>query len=333
MHENKSRYSARGPFVLFLLAVAYFLTACSGGSQAPEKIRIAYLPIYAHLPLFVAVENGYFEDRGLDVELIRFESSPNMGTALVNDEVDVTASVATGTALSIESRDPGLFKAYAVFGGNSEEYLSSLVAMPDSGLERVEDLEGKTVGIFPGPEAQTFFGLLFEQHGLNPDEDINIVELAPGLHVQALASGQVDALATYEPMATQAVVDHGAVKFLPAAIEAEVADPWYGGLWLIRSAFLEEYPGTVEEVISAVYQALDHIKEDPDGAKQALSEYTGIEPDIAVQATNSPVLPLPEVDVEDLQRYADIIYDAGLISQSIDVQTVLIGDEFLPDSN
>jgi ABC-type nitrate/sulfonate/bicarbonate transport system substrate-binding protein len=89
------------------LAVWYFKRPLGLGKTEPPKVRIGYLPIIADLPLFVALEKGYFQKRQLDVEAVRFESSPTMSTAFVNNEIAAVASIASTVALSIESRDPG----------------------------------------------------------------------------------------------------------------------------------------------------------------------------------------------------------------------------------
>src|SRR5207247_2575986 len=102
----------------------------------------------------------------------------------------------------------------------------------------------------------TFFNLVFKKHGLDPKSDMTVVELAPGLHVQALVSGQVDALATYEPMATQAEVEHGAVKFFPGVIESEIINPWQAGAWLVSSRLIAERPEVAKKIVEGCYEAI-----------------------------------------------------------------------------
>jgi NitT/TauT family transport system substrate-binding protein len=310
--------------VVAVITAIALLVFRPGSQESEEVVNIGYLPIYVDLPLFVALDNGYFEERGINVTPVRFESSPNMGTSFVNGDVDFVASIATSVALSTESRDPGRFKVFIVDAESKEEYLSALVSMPSSGIDNVEDLRGKTVGIFPGPTAVTFFRLLFAKYGLDPDVDLSLVELPPGQHVQALVSGSVDALATYEPMATEAVVVHGAVKFLPAAIETEIIDPWQAGVWLVSSDFLRRDPETAHSVIEALYEAVDFIRRNPTEAKQSLRNHTGIDINVALRTPNIPFTMVDEIDTTAFQRHADILRDAGVISRRFNVNSLII---------
>lgn len=321
-----------GVAVLVLLAglVSAYLVFKKDAEKASPHVRIAYLPIEVDLPLFVAIEKGYFEKRGVTVEPIRFESSPLMGTALLNNEVHAIASIASSVAFSIESRDPGRFRIFIVDAESPKQYLSALVTMPKSQIKRVADLRGKRVAIFPGPTASTFFNLVFKKHGLDPKSDMTVVELAASLHVQALVNGQVDALATYEPIATQAVVDHGAVKFLPGAVETEIINPWQAGIWLISRRSIEDRPETAKKVVEACYESIDFIRSHPDEAKQALNKFTGIRPDVAAKTPGVPFTKIGEVDLEALQRHADILQEAGVLSRRIETRSLLLDSKFVP---
>jgi NitT/TauT family transport system substrate-binding protein len=294
------------------------------------SIRVGYMPIYPDLPLFVGVEKGFFRKRKMEIELIRFESSPLMGTALVNGDVDAVASIASSTAFTIESRDPSRFKVFIVDAENPTGYLSALVAMPNSEITEVTDLKGKRVGIFPGPTAGTFYRILFRKHGLDPDNDLTILELAPGTHVETLVSGQVDALATYEPLATQAVVQHGAVKVLPGAIERGVINPWQAGSWLISTRLLEEDPRAARAFIEACYEAVDYMREHPEESKTHLRGYTGIDQEVASQTPTIPFTKIGEVDLQAYQEHADMLQQAGVLSKSIPTAELLL--DSLPQS-
>jgi len=256
--------------------------------------------------------------------MIRFESSPTLGTALVNNEIHIAGSVAYPTVLSIESRDPGILKIYLASGHTPDKYFSSLVAMPASGLRRIEDLKGKNVGIFPGPSAEIFFGLLFEKHGIDPIQDLNLVELQQELQINALVSGQVDVLATFEPVATQAVVEYGAIKIVPAAIESEVITPWHGGVSVVTAAFIEQNPDAAGLMIEALYEAVDYINNNPTEAKKALYAFTQISPLVAEKTPSPSFLRPHEFELSGLEEQMQILLDRGVLSQPVDISNLII---------
>jgi NitT/TauT family transport system substrate-binding protein len=300
------------------------VTATSCDNQPQASVKIGYLPVYSNLPLFVAAEEGFFSQNGIKTELIRFESSPTIATALVNGDIDMAGNVAYPSVLSIESRDPGKLKIYLVSAHTKQDYLSSIVTMPNSGIFKVEDLRGKTVGIFPGPSAGVFFGLLFEKHGLNPKTDINLVELDSNLELDALTSGKVDALATFEPISTQAVLQIGAVNILPAAIETEVVEPWHGGASVITAKYIDENPEMAKRVIESLYLAVDFIRQNPTRAKETLTKYTGIPSAMAQKIPNPAFQKIGEMNLKTLQEQADMLQINGVLTKKIDLTELLL---------
>jgi NitT/TauT family transport system substrate-binding protein len=279
-------------------------------------VQIGYLPIYVDLPLFVAVGEGYFEDEGIHVELSRFAASTEIKDALLSGQVDIGASIAYSVALTVESRDPGQLRIFLIDSENKEGYLSSIVVPDNSPIKEVKDLEGKNVGSFPGPTAVTFFKMVLESYNIDITK-VNIVEMPISLHLKALEAGTVDALFTYEPTGTQAVLDHNAIKLLPGAVERTVIDPWQGGVWVVSSRFDKSNSVVVDKVVKAIYRAVLDIKTNPNKAKLWLQQYTAIRKDVALATPNIPFTPPDQADLEAFQRHADILFDKGIISRKI----------------
>ena len=314
--------------LLLILAAVAIIAAGILVLQRPndvgdEPVRIGYLPIYVDLPLFVAQDRGFFELHGVDVELVRFSSSAQIGIALVTGSVDFGASIAYSVLLSTESRDPGQLKVFLVDSENPDNYLSSFVVLSDSGISSLADLRGKRIGSFPGPTAGTFGKMVLETAGLNPDTDVVWEDIEIAFHLSALEAGVVDALFTYEPTATQAVLEKNAVKLVPGAVESLIIDPWQAGVWAISTTFMETQPDQAQAVVRALYDALDYYRADPAAAKLALGPYTSIGPTVAEATPNIPFAKLGEVDLDAFQRHADILFDRGVISQSIDASALL----------
>ncbi|PYS21125.1 MAG: hypothetical protein DMF72_18430 [Acidobacteria bacterium] len=216
MTRQLTLFSTIVALTLVLAFSSGFLSSCRKPTQT---VRIGYLPIYVDLPLFVAKDKGFFDKRGVQVELVRFASSPEIGTALVTNNVQAGASIAYSVVLGVESRDPGKIKVFLVDSETPENYLDSFVVLRDSGIKSLSDLKGKKLASFPGPTAVTFCKMVLEKNGINPDKDLSFVELDAASHLSALESHTVDALFTYEPTATQAVLEKNAIKLLPGAVD------------------------------------------------------------------------------------------------------------------
>lgn len=292
--------------------------------QQTQPVVVGYLPIYVDLPLFVAKERGFFKRHHVDIRLQRFEQSPDIGTALLTGNIDVGASMATAVMLSIESRDPGKLKIFLVDAENRNGYLSSFVVLKQSGITDLLGLRGKTIGSFPGPAADTFGKLVLQKAGLDPAKDVRWVDLASSTHLSALSAKTVDALFTYEPIATQAVLEKDAVKLLPGAVEQTVIEPWQAGVWVMSQRLLVKDPTTAKAFILAIYDALEYMRAHPEEAKQALTQYTSISPSVAAATPNIPFTKIGEVDVAALQKHEEILRSAGVLSKRIEVSPLLL---------
>ncbi len=327
---SRRRLSPNRWVVLALASVAVAILAFTllkpfGTDKGVEnKVRIGYLPIAADLPLFVAGQQGYFAKHGIEVEMTRFESSPLMGTAFVNNSLDAAASISATVAFSTESRDPGKFRIFMVDANTPESPLSAMLTMPSSGIKRVEDLKNKKVGIFPGSNAAMVFGLVFKKHGIDPKKDLTLVELPASSQLQALAGGQIDALCTWEPIATQAVLDYKAVNFNPAAVEREVINPYNAGVWLLSVDYTQKHPDASRRLIEAFDESLDYMRTNPGEAKKALLKYTSIAPHVADKMEITRFWKVSEVRNDVFQRFAEIVHEGGLISKRIDAPALLL---------
>jgi NitT/TauT family transport system substrate-binding protein len=315
--QSKSKM-ALGVLVLLLAGLSLY---CAVNRTRP--IRIGYLPIYVDLPLFVAQDQGFFQKRGVSVELVRFATSPAIGTALVTNDVQFGASIAYSVVLSTESRDPGILKVFVVDSETPENYLSSFVVLPTSGIKTIQDLKGKRVASFPGPTAVTFGKMVLEKAGLDPARDLQFFELDSALHLDALTSHSVDALFTYEPIATQAVLERGAVKLLPGAVESQIINPWQAGVWAVSEKFATSRSTDARSVMLAIYDAIDFYRSHPETAKAALEKYTSIRSNVALATPNIPFAKLGEIDLRAFQKHADILQQRGIISKHIDAKALL----------
>lgn len=308
--------------ILVLLLFAVFYYSCELENRKKDEIKIGYLAHPGYLPLFCADAEGYFSELDVKVKLVRFESSPAIVTALVNGDIDI-APMATASALSLESLDEGRFKVFALSSETVENYLTAVVAISDS-IQRIEDLNGKKIGVFPGPAARALFKLTFEAYGLEEGIDIFFQELAPPLHIQALLSGEVAAIATYEPIATQAVLEINARKILPAAVESKVLSPTQGGSWLVDTKLVTEFPKDAEEVIGAIYKGIDFIQSNPDSLPNIVATYANVDLNTAKQAPIVTYSKLGDINIEAYQKHADLMLKSRVISKQIDVSSLLL---------
>ncbi|MBS1983439.1 MAG: ABC transporter substrate-binding protein [Bdellovibrionales bacterium] len=306
-------------------------------SPADGPVQIGYLPIYVDLPLFVAEELGLFKKHDVRVELHKLSKSAELGEALTKGRIDAAASIATSVLLADESRDPGRLRVFLIDAENKRDYLTSIVVRHQSGINTPADLlpiKGvkKKIAFFPGTQLGVFGRLSLEALGVRPDSDITIIELSSDLHIPSLLNKSVDALMTYEPTGTQAVLQDSAVRLVPAAVESLVMEPWQAGVWVVSQALLDKREKEGRAVVEAIYEAVDSIRANPGRAKAFLAKYTSIDPDVALSTPNIPFTKLDEVDLQTLQKQADLHLTKGTIRRKINVGELMIPSRLIRDA-
>lgn len=194
MKHSTRRGLAAGAFAV---SAALLLAACSAGGDdsggggdaggdelTPVKLQLQWLPQGQFAGYFAAVENGYFEEEGLEVEI--FESGGDIvpQDALANGDVDYAIAWVPKVLGSIE-QGANLTNIAQIFQRSG----TLQVSWADSGIESVADFEGKKIGSWGfGNEWEIFAAMAAE--GL----DSSTVEIiTQDFNMNAFLQGDIDA--------------------------------------------------------------------------------------------------------------------------------------------
>ena len=171
--------------LLFVLSLMFIASPAAAADKLTVMLDWFINP--DHGPLYVALERGEFERRGLDVELIP-PADPN----------DPPKLVAAGRADLAISYQPQLHLQVAAglplmrVGTLVATPLSSLVVLADSPIKSIADLKGRKVGFSVGGFEDALLGAMLDKHGLRLD-DVELINVNFSLS-PSLMSGQVDAV-------------------------------------------------------------------------------------------------------------------------------------------
>ena len=266
-------------------------------------------------PTYLAYELGYFAEEGIDVELITadFESKKiglNNGTiSTINGDFQYFPSIEADIQMTIVD---GLHQGCI-----------RLNVLPDSEIQGVEDLRGKTIAVdeIGGTPYQVAL-LWLEQNGISIDE----VEFLPfndgNLELEALEQGVVDVAALWDPIATVSVEDGRARTILDISKDEPFAGHYCCFLYASNKV-IEEQPELIAAELRAYHKAQAWIAENPKEAVEVVTEkgYVSIEDhDLAVLLATSYNYPHHEqgtniVDVKgDVEYFAQALYDIGFLT-------------------
>lgn len=299
-------------------------------AQAPEKIKLSWLPIMQTTALYVAVQDRLFERAGLDVELVQFQNPNQIIDSLVSNQADAGApGAAAGITMIAEARYPGSFKVFGLQGGGIKvnRVNDGLIVKNGSPIKSFKDLRGKSLGHLPGIQWRTISRHMLRANGLDPDKDVRLQELAVGLQVQAVVAGNVDATLSLEPVGSIAVASGEATRAMVNPCATVIADPFYSGVSVLTTKFIKERPKVARKLVTVLDDATRIANSEFERVRPYFAKYTAIKGD-SVRIIAQPYLrawtELNDTDVKSYQALVDVFHKEGVLKERMDVKTVLL---------
>jgi NitT/TauT family transport system substrate-binding protein len=304
-----------------LACLSFGCTRITEESAVNEKVTIGYLPIAVDLATFVAQEKGFFAEEGLEVELVQFATSNQVAEALIAGRIDASSYFAYPVVFAVEQSQPGTFKEIGTVIVSSEHpFLFILAGKNDSSIKTLADLEGKTVGMFPGSTTQAQLRHALKTVGVDPST-VNMQPIAAAQQLGALSAGSVDALFALEPTAT--IGELKGISRKVENVEKYLPEPNYNAISAVTNSYRSENPKAVAKIVAAQDRAIDFIRENPEEARMVLTKYTSLDNETAVKAGIG--FPLKSEDAKDIskaQEYADILFAEGDLKERVDVSLI-----------
>ncbi|ASK36541.1 ABC transporter substrate-binding protein [Alcanivorax sp. N3-2A] len=216
----------------------------------------------------VAKERGIFEKHGLNVVVSNFTSGRLALEATIGGGADIaTTAEAPVTAAAMAGQEIAFLTRM--------EYsdLKTLVTTA-SGIETIQDLEGKRLGLATGTGSEVYVSALLKAAGLTKG-DVRLVSLKPQTMVSALAAGGVDAINIWEPHITNArkALGDQVRQIDTAGIYSETFNI------VTMQPYLEKNRDTVTRFLEAMIEAEGWIKAHPDEAPVIIARAVGMNVD------------------------------------------------------
>lgn len=249
--------------VLVILMSLFSGIGCST-SNSSVKLKIALPTWTGYGPLYLAKEKGFFEEQGLDVELIKIEGLAERKQALAGKKIDGMAT-AQDVQVTLAAANVPVKVIWAL---DSSAGGDGILASEE--IENVSDLKGKTVALEMGTTSHFFALTVLQDAGLS-DDDIIIKNMTAGDAGAAFIAGKVDAAVTWEPWLSKGK-ENGKVlvstKDYPGIIIDSVS---------FRADIVEKYPQAMEGFVKAMAQAMEYWKNNKQEAEKIMAEGLGID--------------------------------------------------------
>ena len=297
--------------------------------EAPAELETVQMSVGAHsiafMPLYIALQAGYYEEEGYDVEMITLAGGAVSMNAVSGNEVTIGWSGGPGAVLGPVTGEPTRFIAVSVdqFASQvtvSNAFLEGLDVTPESSLsDKIRALEGAQIAVSsPGSGSDQFIRLLLTQEGLDPDRDVEIVGLGgdPAAHIGALETGRVDVSILSPPTSYATVVSDVGVLFIdPLNEEVPVVSGMTNHAGSANVQTLEEEPEKVRGLLRAITRAMNLIHESPEEAAEFLRlEFPELEQEVfdaSFEGIIGAVPMSPEVTEESVTNTLDFLRAVG----------------------
>ena len=217
--------------------------------------EVAHSVFYA--PQYVALGLGFFEEEGLDVELVLANGADNVMSAVLSGDADIGFS---GTEATIYVYNGGEKDYVMTFAGLTQKDGSFLVSRKKYDNFKLDNLKGKTVlgGRVAGMPEMTFEWAL-RQNGIDPKRDLSIdTSIAFAAMEGAFIGGNGDFVTLFEPNATSVEKNgYGYVVAYIGELGGEVPYTAYNA----RRSYIENNPEIIEKFTRAINRGLNYVYE------------------------------------------------------------------------
>lgn len=263
---------------LLAAALTLSLTACGGSSSNSDAsaaadsgathLRLIYSPSLCAAPMYIAIENGYFEDEGLDIEQVTVDAA-HVSEAIGADQVDVGMGLIGKMLQPLENGLPIKFTTGLHTG------CTKLLVPSGSNIKSIADLKGKKIGVPGLADAATVISKRsLHAAGVGVTEQNMEVEFAVYSRndlAQALQNGAVDAIALGDPAASIAAEQYGLTALIDTATDPEYKDEYCCDAF-VTSKLAEENPKAAAAFTRAVQKASQWVQDNPDETAKIITE-------------------------------------------------------------
>ncbi|WP_300455093.1 ABC transporter substrate-binding protein [Desulfobacula sp.] len=252
--------SSRTVLIVFLI-VSFILTAGNGLAQSNDKMKITYASFLDFLmDLPIAIEMGYFNDLGLELEALDIASSPTRNGLLPKQDIN-GAFLPSQTALFYAEK--GIHMVMVCGIGNRT---FDFAVRSDSPIQNISDFEGKTIASVHNPSnPRLALDYDMDQAGVKANV---IATKSAADRLSMLMSGKVDVIMSAP--STEARLGDG-IRIVHSCSTSKYL--WNSCGWWFKPDYIKAHPEAIEKFVKGLSMAREMIINDPKKAIKVFSKY------------------------------------------------------------
>ena len=282
-----------------------------------------------YAPQYVAINNGYFEKRGINIELTTGQGADAVMTAVLSNQCDIGFA---GPEASIYVYNEGKEDHTQVFAQMTKKDGSFLIARNDTENFIWQDLKGKTV--IPGRKGGVPYMTLeyvLRQNGIDPETDVVLDDsIKFDLMAGAFTSGNADYVTLFEP--TASLTEKEGKGYIVASVGEAAGEIPYTA-YFAKKSYLSENKDLLQRFTDAIYEAQiwtkEHSSEEiaeaikdffPDTETELLAEVIQNYKNIDAWNDN------PTLTEESFDRLQEVMIQAGELKEKVPYEAIVTNE-------
>ncbi|MGN8644502.1 ABC transporter substrate-binding protein [Gracilibacillus sp. HCP3S3_G5_1] len=321
--------------VLLVLISFFILTGCGNEENAQEELEevtlvLDWTPNTNHTGLYVAQSKGYFEDEGLNVEIVMpGEAGADQTVASGQAEFGISYQEQVTEA---RTQDIPLVSVAAIIQHNT----SGFAAPVEKEITSPADFSGKTYGGWGAPVESAVIDALMKQEDASV-EDVEIVNTGNTDFFTAVERDVDFAWIYYGWTGIEAELRGTEIDMIYLTDYSEKLD-YYTPVITTNETMIEENPETIEQFMTAVTRGYHDAIDNPSEAADILTEAVPDLDEELVHASQEWISPKYQEDAdrwgeqsaEVWRNYAEFMFENNLLERELDVEAAFT-NEFLPE--
>ena len=279
--------------LLIVIAIAVVVIKCQKGNnqntlQTINVSEVTRSVFYA--PQYVAINNGYFEEKGLEIELSTGQGADAVMTSVLANQVEIGFA---GPEASIYVYNEGKEDYTEVFAQLTKKDGSLLVSRTNEENFSWENLKGKTV--IPGRKGGVPYMTLeyvLKKNGINPETDVVLDDsIKFDLMAGAFAAGNADYVTLFEP--TASLTEQEGKGYVVASVGEEAGEIPYTA-YFAKKSYIEANEEIIQNFTDAIYKGQVWVKEHT--AEEIATVIQDFFPDTSIEMLTEAIQTYKDID-------------------------------------
>jgi NitT/TauT family transport system substrate-binding protein len=249
--------------LILLLLTAFGSWSCSRGeySGSLETITIGVPPLEQNALFYVSDQKRFFAGHGLRIVIKDYDSGVTSIDGMLTGKVDIAQAAEFPFIRAVFQKEKIL-----IIACNDKFENDYIVGRTDRRITRISDLKGKRVGVALKTINEFYLGRFLALNGISL-KNITLIDIKPAQFVNAIASGDVDAIIAWQPYIDRIQKAVNETVVWPAQSSQAVY-----GVMVCSPGWLTQHTDTVERFLKSLKKAEDYLVRHPDEAKTIVQE-------------------------------------------------------------